>query len=77
MAATESVASKIEAKFVASYGTKMSLWHVRKGARKVRRAITVAVNQTTAEENMAWPTFDMASFGLQPNTPNVCARGVR
>ena len=36
---------------------------------KVRRAIAVTVNQTAAEETIAWSTFSMASFGLQPNTP--------
>jgi hypothetical protein len=69
MAATESVASKIEATLVARFGTKMSLWHVGQGAKKVRRAIAVAVNQTAAAETVAWLTFGMACFGLQPNAP--------
>ena len=76
LATIESVASKIKAKLVASFGTKMSLWHVGQGARKVRHAIAMAVNQIVAEETVAWPTFDMASFCLQPNTPSVCAHGV-
>jgi hypothetical protein len=69
MTATESVASKIEAKLVTSFDTKMNLWHLGQGARKVRHAIAIEVNQPAAEEIVAWPTFSMASFGLQPNMP--------
>jgi hypothetical protein len=39
MVAEESVVSKIEATLMAKFGTKMSLWHVRQGAKKVWHAI--------------------------------------
>jgi len=41
------------------------------GAKKVWRAIDMAVNQTAAEETMARLTFVVASFGLQPNKPLI------
>jgi hypothetical protein len=42
---------------------------VRQGAKKVWRAIGVAVNQTAAEETMARRTFGVAGFSHQPNRP--------
>ena len=52
VAATESVASKIEATLVAKLGMKMSLWHVGQCAKKVRRAMVVAINQTASKKNV-------------------------
>ena len=63
------VATKIEDTVVARFGTKMSLWHVRYGAKKVWRAIGVALNQIATEETAAQQTFGVVGFGHQPNRP--------